>query len=88
MSEANNEEGKASNGQVPPIRLRSRFPKAMPNIAASSGLNRIRRLSGHVSSQPPSSAIPPSTEPSASEAPVEKPPSIAQTQQTTTKTSM
>lgn len=33
-----------------PVRFRSRFPKAQPNIAVSSGLARIRRLSGHYSS--------------------------------------
>lgn len=33
-----------------PVRIRSRFPKAQPNIAISSGLARIRRLSGHYSS--------------------------------------
>ena len=30
-----------------PVRIRSRFPKAQPNIGPSSGINRIRRLSGH-----------------------------------------
>ena len=30
-----------------PVRVRSRFPKAQPNIGLSSGINRIRRLSGH-----------------------------------------
>ena len=48
--EANNEEktGALGSGSIP-IRLRNRFPKAMPNVATTSGLNRIRRLSGHVS---------------------------------------
>lgn len=32
-----------------PVRIRSRFPKAQPNIAVTSGLARIRRLSGHYS---------------------------------------
>ncbi len=39
-----------------PLRVRSRFPKAMPNVAISSGIARIRRLSGHYSS-PNSSSI-------------------------------
>jgi hypothetical protein len=30
-----------------PARIRSRFPKAQPNIAVSSGIARIRRISGH-----------------------------------------
>lgn len=30
-----------------PTRFRSRFPKAQPNLAISSGLARIRRISGH-----------------------------------------
>jgi len=36
----------ASNPQ-PIIRIRSRFPKAVPVLATNSGLARIRRLSGH-----------------------------------------
>lgn len=30
-----------------PVRFRSRFPKAQPNLAVLSGLARIRRISGH-----------------------------------------
>lgn len=41
----------SSNGQQPLIRIRSRFPKATPNVAISSGIARIRRLSGHFSGQ-------------------------------------
>ncbi len=41
MSENNNDSAKA------PVRIRSRFPKAQPNIGLTSGINRIRRLSGH-----------------------------------------
>jgi hypothetical protein len=36
-----------SDSTKQPIRIRSRFPKAQPNIGPSSGINRIRRLSGH-----------------------------------------
>jgi hypothetical protein len=32
------------------INRRSRFPRAQPNITVSSGIARIRRLSGHFSS--------------------------------------
>jgi hypothetical protein len=35
-----------SDSTKQPIRIRSRFPKAQPNIGPSSGINRIRRLSG------------------------------------------
>ena len=31
------------------INRRSRFPRAQPNVTVSSGLARIRRLSGHFS---------------------------------------
>lgn len=34
--------------------IRSRFPKVQPNIAQSSGLTRIRRLSGHFNANSPS----------------------------------
>lgn len=45
MSEETNP---ATNSTAQPIiRIRSRFPKATPNIAISSGIARIRRLSGH-----------------------------------------
>ncbi|RNA22361.1 transcription factor TFIIIB component B -like protein [Brachionus plicatilis] len=39
----------SSNQNKPsaPVRYRSRFPKAQPNLAVSSGLARIRRISGH-----------------------------------------
>lgn len=43
MSESTNNETTTKQ----PIRIRSRFPKAQPNIGPSSGINRIRRLSGH-----------------------------------------
>ena len=43
MSENPKEEG----APTAPVRIRSRFPKAQPNIAISSGIARIRRLSGH-----------------------------------------
>lgn len=32
---------------VGPTRFRSRFPKAQPNLAISTGIARIRRISGH-----------------------------------------
>lgn len=34
--------------------IRSRFPKVQPNIAQSSGITRIRRLSGHFNANSPS----------------------------------
>lgn len=34
--------------------IRSRFPKVAPNIVQSSGITRIRRLSGHYNAQSPS----------------------------------
>lgn len=37
----------ATTNSKAPLRIRSRFPKAQPNIGISSGINRIRRLSGH-----------------------------------------
>lgn len=46
-----------SNGQT--IRVRSRFPKAQPNLAISSGIARIRRLSGHYSTTTTSTIITP-----------------------------
>lgn len=51
-----------------PVRFRSRFPKAQPNLAVSTGLARIRKISGHFSepenhadTQPPQSPVPSQT---------------------------
>ena len=59
MSESTHEDADKNEQSLvgkTPIRVRSRFPKAQPNIAISSGIARIRRLSGHYSS-PTSSSI-------------------------------
>ena len=59
MSESTKEDADKSEQSLvgkAPLRVRSRFPKAQPNLAISSGIARIRRLSGHYSS-PTSSSI-------------------------------
>ena len=55
MSEAPKEEAVSQNAA--PARIRSRFPKAQPNLAISSGIARIRRLSGHYSSPTSNSSV-------------------------------
>ncbi len=47
------------------VRFRSRFPKPQPNIAISSGMARIRRLSGHFSNN--TQPLPPPQSPHQSE---------------------
>jgi hypothetical protein len=49
---ANEQPQQAPQQQQASSRIRSRFPKAQPNIALSSGLARIRRLSGHFQPEP------------------------------------
>lgn len=44
------ENAREADSTAAPVRVRSRFPKAQPNIAISSGIARIRRLSGHYAS--------------------------------------
>ena len=76
MSE-NESSNKPSSGPGTRI-IRSRFPKVAPNIALSSGLTRIRRLSGHYNAQSPSHSSEaanidppvPSTPPPASQSPL------------------
>lgn len=54
----NEENSGGENKPQPAVRIRSRFPKAQPNIALSSGLARIRRLSGHYGQAVESDAAP------------------------------
>ncbi|CAF0900108.1 unnamed protein product [Brachionus calyciflorus] len=60
-----------SNKTPGPVRFRSRFPKAQPNLAVSTGLARIRKISGHFDTTTPTtpnenhseSTLPPSPAP-------------------------